>query len=224
MQDKTGKNRKDKIIRAIIVGIITSAVSGIIVTYFELYAKYNWFGEKESSVRTAAPTPDGEEDFSSSEEVEAPPDIPQVPLKVIDYSSQKDSSWPASAVTDGSRETAWVSKPSSPRGQSLVLGTVDETLSDISFVQLCTASSKSQQAAMTVHSVTLFSSQELDSSRTLLPIGTYSFSQERTCHLFKFEAPTLLRVLVIQITENAGDPSVLVSEVIAYGSKHKVPL
>jgi len=211
---------KGKLVKGIIAGIIVIAVSGVIVAYFELYMKHKWFGEKESSVHTVAPTPEGEEDFSSSEEVEEPPDIPRVPLKVIDYSSQKDASWPASAVTDGSRETAWVSKPSSPRGQSLVLSTADETLFDISVVQLCTASSKSQQAAMAVRSVTLFSSQELEESRTLMPIGTYSFPQERTCYYLSLAEPRTLRVLVIQITENAGDPSVFVSEVTAYGHKH----
>lgn len=212
---------KGKLVKGIIAGIIVSAVSGVIVTYFELYMKYKWFGEKESSVRTVAPTPEEEEDVSSSEEVETPPDIPQVPLKVLDYSSQKDASWPASAVTDGRRETAWVSKPSSPSGQSLVFSTADETLFDISVVQLCTASPGGQQAAMAVRRVTLFSSQELEESRTLVSCGTYTLPPERTCYYLNLTEPSTLRVLVIQITENAGDPSVFLSEVTVYGHKHE---
>jgi hypothetical protein len=145
----------------------------------------------------------------------------KVPLTVIEYSSQKDPSQPASAAADGRRGTAWVSSPSSVFPQYLVFATADKNLYDVSSVQICTAPPKSQQAAMAVQSMTLFSSQEVESSRILSALGTYTFPQGRTCHRFKFAAPIPLRVLVLQINQSAGDPSALVSEVTAYGRKHE---
>ena len=163
------------------------------------------------------------EEFSSSKEVEEPPDIPdapEVPMAVIEYSSQKDASHPASDVVDGDLKTAWVSGLSSPREQHLTLSTEDEILFDISFMQICTASPESQQAAMAVRSVTIYSSEEVEVSPTLSIVGTYEFPQGQTCHLFKFPTPTPLRMLVIQINESAADSSVWISEVTAYGYRH----
>lgn len=215
MQDKTGLNRKEKIIRAIIVGIITSVVSGIIVTYFELYAKYNWFGEKESQVHTVTTTPTPEILCG------APPDVsdPEIPLKVLEYSSQKDASHPASAAVDGACGTAWISGTFSSSERYLVLSAANELLIDISSVQLCTVPPESPQATMAVCEITLFSSLDLAPPRHLSLMGTYSLSQGQACHHLKFATPITLRVLLIQINKTAGDPSGLVSEVTAYGLK-----
>lgn len=165
--------------------------------------------------------------FSYSEEVKkplAPPDdASEILLKVLDYSSQKNASWPAKAVIDGHLETAWISRPSSSsKEESLIFSTIPETLFDLSSVQICTASSKEQHAAMAVRSVTLLGSLELKAPRTLIPYGTYSLSSERRCHYLHLIELTTLRVLVIQITENAGDNSVLVSEIKAYGKEHNI--
>ena len=229
MEEKKTKERMSKVIMS---GIIISVVSGVIVAYFELYMKTNWFHEEKPPVQqekpvgrtaTATPTP---EDIPGPTDASACPikdGTAPIPLKVLEYSSQRNASQAALAAVDGDYRTAWVSGSSPPSPQYLVLSTADETLCDISAVQLCTASAKSPQAAMAIRAVTLLSSLDVNRSRTLATLGTYTFPPGQTCQCFQFPAPITLRVLALQINENAGDAAVLVSEVTAYGSKHKQP-
>ena len=223
-------NKKDRMSTAIITGIIISVVSGVILTYSELYMKTNWFQEEKPSGQTeppsvrpapATPTPEDVPELSNAPDCKLKGDSVRIPLKVLEYSSQRNASQPALAAVDGDYRTAWISGGSSPAQQYLVLSTTDETSADISAVQLCTASAKSPQAAMAIRAVTLLSSLDVNRSRRLETLGTYPFPPGQTCQCFAFPAPITLRVLALQIKENAGDAAVLVSEVTMYGSKHK---
>lgn len=225
MGTKTSKTRADKILERIknhpilsffvVVGTIIIAIGNFtyaLQTIGDLLVFFNFI---EHGV------------FFNSEKIERPlpfhDDAPEIRLKVLDYSSQKNASWPAKAVIDGRIETAWMSRPSSSiKEESLIFSTIHEALFDLSSMQICTASSKEQHATMAVRSVTLLGSQELKKPRILIPCGTYSLTSKQKCHYLHLSELPTLRVLVVQITENAGGNSVLLSEIKAYGKEHNV--
>lgn len=149
------------------------------------------------------------------------PDLPEIPLRVLDYSSQRNASYPASAVVDEDTETLWISGSSS-QPHALMLRPVEDTAFEITALQICTTSSNGQHADMAVRNVTLFSSQELNAERTLYPVGTYELPSGDGCSLCKFPEPRMLRVLIIQVNETSGSSSALLSEVVAYGHQGEI--
>lgn len=146
------------------------------------------------------------------------PNLPEIPLQVLDYSSQKNASYPALAVVDGDPETLWMSGSSS-NVHSLLLCVARKNAVALTNLQICTASANSQYADLAVRSVTLFSSQELSKDRNLDLIGTYELPPGDRCYLCKFPEPRTLQVLILQVNEPAGSSAAVLSEIVAYAQR-----